>query len=98
MSDARARASQAKIELRETDDAFTRLRQGLLDKLLGSAAEAQSTRETCYFAINALDSVRQALRSVVETGLIEEAIEEMIRPPSQPENLTALPIRGAGFH
>lgn len=96
--DVRARANAARIELRETETAFTRLRQGLLDKLIASPAEASQTRETCYFAVQALDSVKQALRSVVETGLIDEAVEAMTQRPAKPEDVTVAPIRGAGFH
>lgn len=89
---ARHRAGAASKELRETEKAFDELRAGLIDKLLTSAAQASATRETCYFAVNALDQVRGALRQIVDGGLIEEAVEEMLRPPPRPETAVVLPI------
>lgn len=98
MSDpaARAGASAARIELRETDRAFNGLRDALVAKMLATPSEAAQTRETCYFAVNALDAVREALRQVVENGDIDEAVEAMtIRPSAQDSDLTIAPIRGA---
>lgn len=73
------RANAAKQELRETGAAFDGLRAGLLNQLLGSPAEATKTRETCYFAIVALDAVREALGQVVAGGEIEAAIAELTK-------------------
>lgn len=77
--DPRVRANAAKRELRETQAAFDALRHGLLAKLLSSPAEATATRETCYFAINALDAVHKALTDVVAGGEIEDALAELTK-------------------
>lgn len=90
---ARHRAHQASKELRETEAAFDGLRDALVAKFIASPAEAQKTRDTCYFAINALDGVRTALREVVDGGVIEEAIEDLLAGPPKPEVAVVLPIR-----
>lgn len=94
--DTIARSGAAKRELRETEKAFADLRSALVEKLIATPAEAAQTRETCYFAINALDGVKTALQRVVEGAIIEEAVEELLRQ-KKPEVETFAPIRGAGF-
>lgn len=79
-----ARASQARTELRETHKAFDDVRAALIEKMLSSPAEAQKTRDTCYFAINALDQVRRILQSVVDGADMQAAIEEMTTRPKTP--------------
>ena len=80
MTDPIRRAHAARSDLRETEQAFSDLRAALIDKLLSSPAEAATTRETCYFAVQALDGVKTALLHVVAGGEIEEAVAELTRP------------------
>jgi hypothetical protein len=89
MTDPRARAAAAKIELRETEKAFTDLRAALVEKLLATPAEAQKTRETCYAMVSALDTVKAALLQVIAGGQIEDALAE------RRDTTVILPIRGA---
>lgn len=71
----RRRALQASKELRETNEAFDRIRAAMVQELLDSPMQASETRERLYTGVNILDHVRAELLKVVDGGLIEEALD-----------------------
>jgi hypothetical protein len=74
-----ARASQAKLELRETEEAFRRVREAMVAQLFASPVTAALEREKLYLGVQALDAVREVLARVVDAGEIEAAAAEAVR-------------------
>lgn len=74
MTDVTRRAAQARIEMDETETAFTALRAAMLEEIATSSLAHQDKRERLYLGIQALDGVRKALRQLVDAGLVENTL------------------------
>jgi hypothetical protein len=77
MTDAIQRGHLAQTELGLTEEAFETIRQRMVDSLLATTLGDKDLRERLYMGVNALDTVRKALKAMVLNGQHEEALEEM---------------------
>lgn len=78
MSDDDGRkAHSAKRELKETEEAFHKLRQSFVERIFATKPDNVQEREQLYMAVKVLDRVRgildQAVQGASDTDLIEEA-------------------------
>lgn len=77
--EGRRKAHRTQVELKETEEAFAKLRAGYLKRLLETEEGEQEERERLYLAVKVLDAVRKAMTEVVQsvsdTIKIEEAVD-----------------------
>ena len=77
----RAREAQMLMETPMLVDAFKRLREGLVNKMVNSPLNDPSVRETCRYQLEALDNLALELKHIMETGKLilkkEEQRSEM---------------------
>lgn len=77
----RAREAQMLMETPMLVDALSRLREGLVNKMVNSPLGDASVRETCRYQLEALDNLMLELKHVMETGTLilkkEEQRSEM---------------------
>jgi Spy/CpxP family protein refolding chaperone len=68
-----ARGHRAARELELTEQAFDQLRQAVMEEWASSSSAHVDKREKLWATVNILDSVRQALMRMVDSGRIAEA-------------------------
>lgn len=73
----KARANRAKIELTETEAAFTLMREQAVADLIASKPSETAKREQLYHAINTIDTVQTALKRTVQSGVQVDLIAEL---------------------
>lgn len=83
--DAIRRGAHAKIELTETDAAFSKLRGAMVSRLFATPTNATEERERLYLAVNTLDAVKSTLEQLVQGAADEKTIEEHVRALSAAE-------------
>ena len=72
-----SRAKAVKREFPETDAAFGRVRQAMIERLVTSPVTAAEEREKLFLSVQVLDAVRKSLVDAI--GLGSEAIEHYLR-------------------
>lgn len=72
MTDYIADGRRAEQELRLTEAAFTAIRSGALESIAQSMSGERDKREELYRTVAVIDAVRQQLRSIMDTGKMEE--------------------------
>lgn len=68
---------QARIELEQTEAAFERVRQRLIEQLIATKIGESDLRDKIVLTIQALEAVKAELIAVVHSGDIEEYAEEV---------------------
>lgn len=68
---------QARIELEQTEAAFERVRQRLIEQLIATKIGESDLRDKLVLTIQALEAVKAELIAVVHSGDIEEYAEEV---------------------
>jgi len=77
VSEAKRKAERAKQELTLTNEAFDAIRVSAINRVIGADLVHGDAQRLKYAAIvQAIDEVRAHLRSFIETGRIEEFVEE----------------------
>jgi hypothetical protein len=71
-----SRGHQARRELELTERAFEQLKAGAVAEWLRTSSDQAAKREKLWMVASTLDSVREALRHMVDSGLIAEAAIE----------------------
>lgn len=77
MTDPIRQALEAASELRQTEDAFEKVKGVLFDEWVATGAGATAKREAIYHAYQGLITARAMLQGVVDTGQIEAAVIEL---------------------
>lgn len=72
---AQFRADQARIELRETKEAFEAVRLNIFNDLANTRPEEGALREALYVELQALEKVKSRLVSVINDGAVSAHIE-----------------------
>lgn len=65
------RAGRASSELSMTDEIFTQLRAGAIEKWAATGIDHIATREKLFLTVQTIDAVRKALFEAVENGKVE---------------------------
>lgn len=76
MTDAIADGRAAAQELRLTETAFAKIRANALEAIVNTMVGEHEKREELYLIANTVDAVRRHLRSVMDTGQMEELVAE----------------------
>jgi hypothetical protein len=74
MTDAIAEGHAAAQELRLTETAFDKIRANALEGIINTAVGDREKREELYLIATTVDAVRRHLRSVMDTGQMEELV------------------------
>lgn len=70
--DASRMGRLAKIELEQTEHAFTRVREDLLERIAATTPAQREEREVAYMAIFVLGRVKEALTAAAQQADLDE--------------------------
>lgn len=74
MTDAIPAGRRAEQELRLTEAAFDKIRASALEAIAMTKVGERDKREELYLIANTVDAVRRHLRSIVDTGKMDELV------------------------
>ena len=71
-----SKGRQAAHELRVTGEAFDKLRQALIDRMVSIPATEREEIMSAHMAVQILDKVKRTMMAVVDDGRIAEAVRD----------------------